>query len=1172
MNALGIALLWCVVQVTLIGLLAGGLYLMVRRLRPAAAALVVFSGLAIVVALSLLVLSPWPRWTIYQNAPRPPAEGRTVHENSPRPLAGERRTVHERSPLPLGEGQGVRAEGGGRNDAAGQTTLGTQAVDNSRRASEQGPRIDGAEAVSVGNEPEPSAAATLWQALVDELAKPQTTAPPGAWHWPALIAMLLLATMAGGLGWLVLGVLAVRWQRMGSRPVLDGELLELVDVLRTELGCRRPIEVRQSDDLATAATIGWRRPVLLLPADWAAWTAEQRRAVLAHEIVHARSHYFIALLVGQLGLALHFYHPLLHWLIGRLRLEQELAADAAAASVSGGQKQYLMAIAELALRQQDRRLSWPARTFLPTKTTFLRRITMLRDSKLRFERLSPATRLATVGVVLACGLLVAGLRGPAGQPQAAAEDHARAVTPDDSVDTSFVIDGAALVLVMRPAAVFARPEFAEWANLLGNLPNVTPRGTRLTDFRQITVMLPESQIPSGPREVVVFQWVEPAAEAFFGKYVANREYTVKDYHGKKMYVSSHGRQVILQYDDRTAIQAGSEYALGVYLAGKRGVLPKWLPAKAWESFRHDHFVVAGDPAMMRHDIKQMLDRSPPVVEVALALLSSVWEDTTGLAVGAKLDDRLAAHAWAATKDADASERLRRTVEALRTLVQSAVRNIRTTVQSGQKPDRALMLIMLDLADRLLDNVKVQQEGSEGTLESSMALDPARLKVLLSALAAARQNAQRMQAANKMREIALAMHNYAYTYKHFPPAVLYGPDGKTPYSWRVALLPYLEQIVLYRQYHFDEPWDGPHNRKLLAQMPAVFRGWEEPADSTNSCYFVLTGPGTIFDGREGTTFAQIRDGLSNTILAVEAKRDIPWTKPEDIPYDAQKPLPKLGGYFEGGFHVAMADGSVPFLSSTASEKILRLLITKADGQPVNVEDAMPKRTAAGPGASPTGGTYTASAMLRVTMSASPIRSSIEELGRERDRLDIYKNTQKQLLLSRFVLLAALRKPELAELRSVRQATAAGDPVGWLQKQLQVDFPGRAEVMTVSFSGPDPKEAATVVNAVVNAYLKEMFGAERDKRRLRLKQLDRACAEREKELKKFAEQQAKALDKETTSSKPAISTEKRLADLKNSDPIFKEITQEREHFKADLRATPRVMLLIPAAVPEMPSRLW
>jgi autotransporter-associated beta strand protein len=363
MNTIGIALLWCVAQVTLIGLLAAGGYLAVRRLRPAAAAPVVLSGLAMVVVLSLAALSPWPRWTIHGPA-QPPAEpamaetppldspARPLLSRFPRPPAGERPES-----LPVGKASG--------DDDA------------------------------VAIKEQPSGVAALWQTFLDKLAKLEAADSNGASRLPGVMAALLLAAMACGLGWLMLGLAAVRWQRHRSRPVRDGSVLELVDALRAELGCQRP--------------------VLLLPADWTAWTAEQRRAVLAHEIVHARSHDFIALLVGQLGLALHFYHPLLHWLIARLRLEQELAADAAAAGVSGGQRQYLTAIAELALGQQDRPLLWPARSFLPTRTTFLRRIAMLRDSKLRFERLSPLARVLTVGAVLLCGLLVAGLRGPAAQ-------------------------------------------------------------------------------------------------------------------------------------------------------------------------------------------------------------------------------------------------------------------------------------------------------------------------------------------------------------------------------------------------------------------------------------------------------------------------------------------------------------------------------------------------------------------------------------------------------------------------------------------------------------------------------------------------------------------------------------------------------------------------------------
>ena len=197
----------------------------------------------------------------------------------------------------------------------------------------------------------------------------------------------------------------------------------------------------------------------------------------------------------------------------------------------------------------------------------------------------------------------------------------------------------------------------------------------------------------------------------------------------------------------------------------------------------------------------------------------------------------------------------------------------------------------------------------------------------------------------LQEIAVAMFKYAEAngYGPFPPAVLYSKDGKMPYSWRVALLPFLGQQPLYDQYRFDEAWDSPHNRRVLERMPDVFRCPEEPADSTDTSCFVLAGPGTMFDGKEGTHFKDIRDGMSNTILLVEAKRSIPWTKPEDIPYDTAKPLPALGGFFEGGFHVVMADGSVHFLPSTVSEKVLRALISKDGGEMVTIPDVpLPQR--------------------------------------------------------------------------------------------------------------------------------------------------------------------------------------------------------------------------------------
>ena len=140
--------------------------------------------------------------------------------------------------------------------------------------------------------------------------------------------------------------------------------------------------------------------------------------------------------------------------------------------------------------------------------------------------------------------------------------------------------------------------------------------------------------------------------------------------------------------------------------------------------------------------------------------------------------------------------------------------------------------------------------------------------------------------------------------------------------RVALLPFPEtQNDLYKEYKLDEPWDSDNNKKVLAKMPKVFQA--VPVDgATNPSYFVFTGKQRrSLAAMEGTKLnGHNRDGTSNTLLVVEAKADIPWTKPEDLQYDPKKPLPKLGGYFAGGFNAAMADGRKrPVPSSSTSTR-------------------------------------------------------------------------------------------------------------------------------------------------------------------------------------------------------------------------------------------------------------
>jgi hypothetical protein len=187
----------------------------------------------------------------------------------------------------------------------------------------------------------------------------------------------------------------------------------------------------------------------------------------------------------------------------------------------------------------------------------------------------------------------------------------------------------------------------------------------------------------------------------------------------------------------------------------------------------------------------------------------------------------------------------------------------------------------------------------------------------------------------LRQIALGLLNYESAKRQLPPAssFMYFANrqrqrSKYPHSWRVEVLPYLEEQVSHDEYHYDEPWDSEANKKILSHMPSVFRSAADPdPKSSNTSVFVFTGPGTIFDGEEGTKLRTIADGTSKTILLVEAKRPVPWTKPDDIPYDADKPLPKLERWWPDRILMAMADGSAMTVSTDVDEVILRAHITR-----------------------------------------------------------------------------------------------------------------------------------------------------------------------------------------------------------------------------------------------------
>src|SRR5207248_433869 len=116
-------------------------------------------------------------------------------------------------------------------------------------------------------------------------------------------------------------------------------------------------------------------------------------------------------------------------------------------------------------------------------------------------------------------------------------------------------------------------------------------------------------------------------------------------------------------------------------------------------------------------------------------------------------------------------------------------------------------------------------------------------VVVSTMAVQRvqETAYRTKSVSQMRQIGRAMLNYQTVNGAFPPAVVQEP-GAHPYSWRVALLPYIDGgAQLYQRYNKNDSWNSPNNLTVLNQMPDMYAHPMEPRSATTTHYQVFTGP-------------------------------------------------------------------------------------------------------------------------------------------------------------------------------------------------------------------------------------------------------------------------------------------------------------------------------------------
>jgi len=230
--------------------------------------------------------------------------------------------------------------------------------------------------------------------------------------------------------------------------------------------------------------------------------------------------------------------------------------------------------------------------------------------------------------------------------------------------------------------------------------------------------------------------------------------------------------------------------------------------------------------------------------------------------------------------------------------------------------------------------------------------------------------------NNLKAIGLALHRYHDDYSMFPPAFIADENGRPMHSWRVLLLPHLaeghehsaryyrsqlfkyglfeiskvyervqienrtaEQIKYFlEQYRFDEPWDGPNNRKLHDLPAGAFHCPDGADPAMNTSCVAIVGEQTVWTETCGRKIKEITDGTSDTALVVEiTDSGIHWLEPRDLQYD-DLPLeinPKdrrgISSPYKHGAYVLLCDGSVRYVGNRISKDNLRRLLEISDGE-------------------------------------------------------------------------------------------------------------------------------------------------------------------------------------------------------------------------------------------------
>ncbi len=518
-----------------------------------------------------------------------------------------------------------------------------------------------------------------------------------------------------------------------------------------------------------------------------------------------------------------------------------------------------------------------------------------------------------------------------------------AVAQEDAL--AFIPPGAVTVLTVKPQKLLEHPMVEMMPVEIAEVWTDENLGLNLRSIEQVRVVV-NVPIPNNPGTPVVGAVVK-LSEAYDPTKIAPQyllEPQPRDLSGRKVWVLGTQQQPIAlcPIDETTVVLADrTMFRLMLGAPEGRGPLVDLMKANPMQEGAAVQMITSLDPVrpMFEPIVESQRGKLPPPLEGLVDLPKQL----TGLVLDAHIEGQsIQLDANFLTKSPEDAAKAKVTIDnALAFARQMVLAQVVQNITGEGRMEDAQRTYVTRLINRSFDMLTVEPRGDRLFMpigsDVNMASTGVVVGLLLPAVQAAREAARRTQASNNLRQIGLAMHNYAQDNGHLPPPAIYDDNGEPLLSWRVLLLPYLEQQELYAQFHLDEPWNSEHNGPLVQKMPAVFADPSYPIPNGYTVFHTPVGEDYGFSDEEERGFRNITDGTSNTIMVFEAGSGhmVAWTDPEAIDFEDGELRDHFGNIHSGGFNALFFDGSVRFIAKAIDPEMLAALLTIDGGELVQL---------------------------------------------------------------------------------------------------------------------------------------------------------------------------------------------------------------------------------------------